>query len=610
MAWIVRHFKEAKNCIQNLIAKVDVFIQDRLAIEMDCPYIFLYFCCQPAAGYSTFRPTGRSLRMKNYLRYFIPVVVESLLFFSAHAQSVTVNGNVKDKVSLLPIESATINLVNKSNPAEHYSVVSNAAGNWSYTFQSTGVSEPSSIPTTLSLSQNYPNPFNPSTKIEFSLRQPGQVTIRVYNILGQTMDERSQYLTAGFFTVDWLSKGSSGVLFYSIETNGMRVTKKMIQLDGGGEGGLGRVTSSHGITTLSKSPALSSTEYIVIASKLGYDADTTTIVLAGSPTADFLLETVHSKAFVMDLHNDLCEKMIDGYQMGVRHTSDQSDLPRFHDGGVDAQMFAIWVDPAADSAYYKLSVTMIDTFYNQVSRNSGAITQARNAAEIGQVNSSGKLAAVLAVEGGHAIENDLEKLKTYYAKGARYLTITWNNSTAWATSAQDKLSATKGLSEFGKQVITTLDSLGMIIDVAHTGIKTIQDILTVTKNPIIDSHGGVYALNHHYRNLTDDQIRSIAQSGGVIGVVFYTTFLSSAAANKVTIDTVMKHIDYIKNLVGIDYVAIGSDFDGGISAPVGLEDVSKLPALTLALLKHGYSSSDVKKILGGNYLRVFKQVCH
>ena len=548
--------------------------------------------------------------MKNLLRYLIPVIVGALFSFSAHAQSVTVNGNVKDKISLLPISSAGIDLVNKANPVEHYSVVTNAAGDWSYTFQSSGVPEPTSIPTTLSLSQNYPNPFNPSTKIEFSLRQPGQVSIRVYNILGQAMDERSLYLTAGSFSIDWFSKGSSGVLFYSIEANGIRITKKMIQLDGGGIGGLGLVTSSHGVATLSKSSASFSTEYYVIASKFGYDTDTTSVVLAGSPTADFLLETVHSRAFVIDLHNDLCEKMIDGYQMGVRHTSDQSDLPRFRDGGVDAQMFAIWVDPGADSAYYKLSVTMIDTFYNQVARNSGAIAQARTAAEIGQVNSSGKLAAVLAVEGGHAIENDLEKLKTYYAKGARYLTITWNNSTAWATSAQDKLSATKGLSEFGKQVITTLDSLGMIIDVAHTGIKTIEDILTVTKNPIIDSHGGVYSLNHNYRNLTDDQIRSIAQSGGVIGVVFYTYFLSSAATNKVTIDTVIKHIDYIKNLVGIDYVAIGSDFDGGITAPVGLEDVSKLPALTIALLKHGYSSSDVKKILGGNYMRVFKQVCH
>ena len=394
--------------------------------------------------------------------------------------------------------------------------------------------------------------------------------------------------------------------------NETRITRKMIQLDGGGSGGgLGDVASSHGVASLTSLAKDASAEYAVVASKLGYEPDSSAIVLVDGARADFLLSTVHRRAFVIDLHNDLSEKMIDGYQMGVRHTSDQSDLPRFRDGGYDAQMFAIWVDPGIkDSAYYTTSMTMIDTFNNQISRNSPLIAQARTADETYQVSSGGKLAAVFAVEGGHAIENDIEKLKAYYAKGARYLTITWNNPTAWATSAKDAQSSTKGLSEFGKQVIRTLDSLGMIIDVAHTGIKTIQDILAITKNPIIDSHGGVYALRNHYRNLTDSQIKDIAKGGGVIGVVFYTDFISTANPQKVTIDTVIKHIDYIKNLVGIDYVAIGSDFDGGITAPVGLEDVSKLPALTLALLKHGYSIADVKKILGGNYMRVFKQVCH
>jgi membrane dipeptidase len=147
----------------------------------------------------------------------------------------------------------------------------------------------------------------------------------------------------------------------------------------------------------------------------------------------------------------------------------------------------------------------------------------------------------------------------------------------------------------------------MIIDVAHTGIKTISDILATTKNPIVATHSGVRALNNHYRNLTDAQIDSIAGRGGVIGVVFYPPFLSSKGS--ATIDTVIKHIDYIKNRVGIDYVAIGSDFDGIGSVPVGLEDVSKLPNLTAALLKRGYSIADVRKILGENYLRVFRQVC-
>lgn len=223
-----------------------------------------------------------------------------------------------------------------------------------------------------------------------------------------------------------------------------------------------------------------------------------------------------------------------------------------------------------------------------------------------QAQADGKFAGVLAVEGGHAIENDLDKLKSYYALGARYLTITWNFSTSWAVAASDSRSSTVGLSDFGRTVIRTMDSLGMIIDVAHTGIKTIRDILAVTKNPIIDSHAGVRALNNHTRNLTDAQIDSIAARGGVIGVVFYPTFLS--ARGVATIDTVIKHIDYIRNRVGIDYVAIGSDWDGIESTPVGLEDVSKLPNLTAALLRHGYSATDVIKILGGNFLRVFRQV--
>jgi membrane dipeptidase len=152
-----------------------------------------------------------------------------------------------------------------------------------------------------------------------------------------------------------------------------------------------------------------------------------------------------------------------------------------------------------------------------------------------------------------------------------------------------------------------MDSLGIIIDVSHTGVKTIEDILAVTKNPIIASHSGVWKLNNHYHNLTDAQIISIAKSRGLIGVVFYKAFLSRS--NDVTIETVIEHIDYIKKLVGINFIALGSDFDGGITTPLGLEDVSKFPALTYALLKHGYTISEVKQILGGNFLRVFNEVC-
>jgi membrane dipeptidase len=338
--------------------------------------------------------------------------------------------------------------------------------------------------------------------------------------------------------------------------------------------------------------------------------DTVTATLFNGTNVDVRLETVHSRAFVFDLHNDVMEKVVVGYEMGIRHAADQSDLPRFREGGVDAQMFALWTDwtDSAAHPYYAYTLAMVDSFNSQIRQNASEFAQARYADEIVQANANGKLAGILAIEGGHAIENDLEKLRTFYQNGARYLTITWNNSTAWAVSAADPRSTTAGLSEFGKQVIRTVDSLGMLIDVAHTGIKTIWDILAATKNPIIATHSGVRALNNHTRNLNDAQIDSIAGRGGVIGVVFYPPFLSSRG--NATIDTVIKHIDYIKNRVGIDYVAIGSDYDGMEGkAPVGLEDVSKLPNLTAALLRHGYSVTDVRKILGENFLRVFKRVC-
>jgi membrane dipeptidase len=188
------------------------------------------------------------------------------------------------------------------------------------------------------------------------------------------------------------------------------------------------------------------------------------------------------------------------------------------------------------------------------------------------------------------------------------MTITWNNSTSWAVSASDSRTATVGLNDFGKQVIKTMDSLGMIIDVSHVGIKTVDDILATSINPIVATHSGCKALCNHYRNLSDSQIRSIAQRGGVVGVVFHRPFLTST--NTANIDTVIKHIDYIKNLVGVDYISLGSDFDGGINPPTGLTDVTKFPALTAALLQKGYSRQDVRKILGENFLRVYRMVCH
>jgi membrane dipeptidase len=383
----------------------------------------------------------------------------------------------------------------------------------------------------------------------------------------------------------------------------------MVQLDGHGQGGLGDALTS-GRTGVTAGPAKAGPLTLtIITSKFLYMPDTTHLTVQGDALIDTKLETVHERAFIFDLHNDVMEKAVLGYQIGIRHAVEQSDIPRFRDGGMDAQMFALWTDwrDSAAHPYYEYTMAMADTFRSQVARSSDAMVQARTSTGMLAASAQGKLAGVLAIEGGHAIRYDLARLREYYDMGARYMTITWNNSIGWAVSAQDARSATVGLNAFGQQVIRTMDSLGMLIDVAHTGIKTIKDILAVTKNPIIDSHAGARALYNHYRNLSDEQIDSIAARGGVIGVVFYPSFLSSTG--RATIDSVVRHIDYIKNRVGVDYVAIGSDFDGIETVPVGLEDVAKLPNLTAALLRKGYSITDVHKILGGNALRVFKRVC-
>ncbi len=537
---------------------------------------------------------------------FVLLLASQIVF----AGQITIGGTVSDSASLAPIDSILVEIINKENSSEKYSIRANSLGKWSYTFQTSGVENNNSIPNSFLLHQNYPNPFNPTTQISFTVQRAGQAALSVYNTLGQLLDSKTYEVSAGEYSVQWTSIGAAGALFYSLRFGNGVVTKKMIQLDGGSSGGLGDAVLTRGIIETSSLNKILSSEYLIRVSKLGYESDSVSISLKNNSEINFSLSTVHNRAFVIDLHNDIMELAVEGYQIGARHTTNQSDLPRFRDGGVDAQMLSLWPDPRVyvNSSYQRV-LEMIDTFKVQQSRYSPLISQAKTYSEIQSVVQSGKFAGIFGVEGGSAINDTLQYLINLYNYGARYMTITWNVSLSWAVSAADAQSATKGLSDFGKQVITTMDSLGMLIDVSHTGIKTIEDILTVTKNPIIASHSGCRALRNHTRNLTDNQIKAIAKSGGVIGVVFYTAFLSTAAASKVTIDTVIAHIDYIKNLVGIDYIAIGADYDGGITAPVGLENVSKMPNLTLALLKRGYTSADVKKILGGNFMRVFKAVC-
>jgi membrane dipeptidase len=458
--------------------------------------------------------------------------------------------------------------------------------------------------------QNYPNPFNPSTRIQFFILNENIVELFVHNILGEVVDYKQIFLQAGEYSIDWKGTGSAGVYFYTIKTGEKSITKKMIQLDGNKDGGgFGELNtlSGSGSFLLSKPQ---SKNLMLIYSKVTHFTDTMYVEVNGGENFLFFLKSIHSAYSLIDLHNDVLEVMISdpNYHLKDRHNYNHTDIPRLQEGDVDIQFFSVWVSPSQYTNYYQQAQVMLNRFYDEVSQNPGTIAQVTNPDQADSINALNKIAAVIGVEGGHHIENSIEKLINLYDAGMRYMTITWNNSTDWAISAQDSRTLTHGLSDFGRQVIRKMDSLGIIIDVSHVGIKTIQDILTETNNPIIASHSGVRAIRDHYRNLYDWQIIDIANTGGVIGVIFYPPFLNGT--NNADIDDVIQHIDYIKNLVGIDYIAIGSDFDGIGVTPLGLEDVSRFPNLTSELLIRGYSKEDVEKIMGGNFKRVFEQVCN
>ena len=538
----------------------------------------------------------------------IKICVILILLVGSRTFPQIISGTVTDSITQTAVANAKI-LVTNLNSGLTDSAFTNSLGNWSYNFITSLGDNNVLNPSDFLIAQNYPNPFNPSTTIEFILPKSGNVQILIHNILGQLIDSREQFLNAGNYSISWDANGSAGVYFYTIKTDNESITNKMILLDGGIGKGLSEIRYGNKIQNKAVNKSASVQAAITI-SKFAYVSKTINALINGGEYFDTRLNTVHANALLIDLHNDVLEVMVadSTYHLGTLHTFNHTDIPRLKKGGVDVQFFSVWVSPSqfSDTFYYDQSQVMMNIFNNEMGLNQNTIGQARNPQEALALNNAGKIAAVIGVEGGHTIENSLTNLANLYNQGMRYMTITWNNSTSWAVSAQDSRSTTVGLSEFGKSVIRAMDSLGVIIDVSHTGIKTIQDILQVTTNPIIATHSGARKLRNHYRNLNDSQIIDIANTGGVIGVVFYPPFLTTSTAN---IDTVIKHIDYIKNLVGIDYVAIGSDFDGIEVTPVGLEDVSKFPALTLRLLERGYSQQDVEKILGGNFMRVFEQVC-
>lgn len=379
------------------------------------------------------------------------------------------------------------------------------------------------------------------------------------------------------------------------------------------------------------------------------------ILLAGLSYAQ-PAKKLHFKSVLVDTHNDvLSSAVLDGKDISHRIPEGHSDLDRWKEGGLDVQFFSIWTGETARNkeGFFKDAEQEINLLKELVARNKGRMVLVTNYAEVKKGIRNKELVSLIGVEGGHMIENDLGKLETLYAMGTRYLTLTWNNSTPWASSAMDEVTrpatlAHKGLNEFGRQVVRKMNELGMIVDLSHTGEQTFYDAIATSTKPVLLSHSSVWSICPVFRNVKDEQIKAVAKNGGVICINFYSGFISrqyderstylngpgkkliqdsmfaivkdssilkkqwdsyyDAEMQKMrpTLGQLVDHIDYIAKLVGDQYVGIGSDYDGVGSLPLGLDDVTTYPRITEELLNRGYSKKSIERILGGNVLRVMK----
>ena len=366
---------------------------------------------------------------------------------------------------------------------------------------------------------------------------------------------------------------------------------------------------------------------------------------------------IHLESFVADTHNDVLLRAMEGQNVLKYHPESHSDLEKFKLGGVDLQVFSIWVSPdEKEKKYFENANDMINKLDFLISRVPKDWGLAKSYQDITYNSRKNKMSCVIGVEGGHIIGRDISKLEALHDRGMRYLGLTWNNSNHIASSAKDETFnrnslSNIGLSNFGSEVVQKCNDLGVIIDVSHAGEQAFWDVVDQSQEPIIASHSSVYALCPHYRNLKDDQIKAIAKTGGAVFINFYPGYIDSTFQQKAeiinmkyeveldilaekydplsnqywfeemkllkhekariapSINDVIKHISYIVDLVGVDYVGLGSDYDGVEIMPTGLENVSKLPFLTKKLIEHGYTIREVRKILGGNFKRIFKEVC-
>jgi len=370
---------------------------------------------------------------------------------------------------------------------------------------------------------------------------------------------------------------------------------------------------------------------------------------AAAPATDAL--ALHHDAIVVDGHNDLPWRLrglwgldLDEVRFDERWPDGHTDLPRLREGGVDVQFWAAYVPvrfrgPEA----VRIAREQIDLTHRLVERYPNDLALALSSDDIRAILAAGKIASMIGVEGGHAIDDSLDELRDLYARGARYLTLTHSATLDWVDAAGDT-PRNGGLSDFGREVVREMNRLGMLVDISHVTAEAMRDVLDVSAAPVIFSHSSARALADHPRNVPDDVLGRVRENGGLVMVNFFSGFLTPDGARNVanlfqeearireenpdpgdftaamdewyreriasrgTVSTIVDHIEHIARVAGVDHVGLGSDFDGVPLLPEGMEDVSKLPAITGELVRRGWSEPDIRKVLGENFLRVLEAV--
>lgn len=313
---------------------------------------------------------------------------------------------------------------------------------------------------------------------------------------------------------------------------------------------------------------------------------------------------LHRQSMVVDAHCDTLTVLSEqNRRLGQLAGHGHLDLPRLKVGGVKVQFFAAFISPEYKHAPLRRALKLIDSFLREMTENQNDVKHVKNLNDIDQACSSGKVAALLTVEGGECLEGRTGVLRLLYKLGVRALTLTWNNRNELGNGVNAR--ETTGLTTFGVAVVEELNRLGVLIDVSHLSQEGYRDVMKHSIQPVIASHSNCKAICNHPRNLSDEQIRTLAENGGVMGIAFVPAFLGKG---KPSLKEVLDHIDHAVAVGGTDCVGLGSDFDGTVDMALGMEDCSCWPAITAGLIGRGYCDRDVKKIIGGNFLRVMGQV--